>query len=50
MIPLLVMSPEGKGETHMTDLFFIALSVGLFSLGAWYIKGLNGLEQEDANE
>ncbi len=34
----------------MVDLFFIALSVGLFGLGIWYIKGLNGLDEEAIND
>jgi hypothetical protein len=34
----------------MTDLFFVVLSVGLFALGIWYVKGLHGLDEEGANE
>ncbi len=34
----------------MEDVFFVVLSVGLFGLSIWYVKGLRGLEEDLPNE
>lgn len=34
----------------MVDIFFVALSVGLFALGVGYVRGLQRLDEEAVDE